>query len=326
MACPLLDSLTLAEFAIALRPESELILPGYKGGAFRGGFGYAFKSIVCPTHDTDCIHSRLGNTCVYSEVFETPVPPGSVIMRKYPRAPHPFVLTPPLEPRSRFTAEDELSLGLVLVGRAIPWLAYFICTLEELGRRGVGPQRSRYQIHRAESLIRINGSGSVPRTLVYDGTQRKVMGVPHIIQAGDFPDGREIEAAVTIGFLTPVRIVCGGELASKLPFVTLFRTLLRRLALLAYFHCGQPANVEAMRGLIKAAEAVRVKESSLRWHDWQRYSTRQQTRMKLGGLVGQISYEGELAPFLPFLRVGELTHVGKGTSFGLGRYILREDR
>jgi CRISPR/Cas system endoribonuclease Cas6 (RAMP superfamily) len=31
-------------------------------------------------------------------------------------------------------------------------------------------------------------------------------------------------------------------------------------------------------------------------------------------------YEGDLGPFLPLLRLGELLHVGKHATFGLGRY------
>ncbi len=123
-------------------------------------------------------------------------------------------------------------------------------------------------------------------------------------------------------FLTPARIVAAGALASQLPFVTLFRTLLRRLALLAYFHCGQSADLQEMRQLIAQAREVKIKESHLHWWDWKRYSTRQRTAMKLGGVVGQVSYEGELEPFVPYLRAGEFLHVGKGTSFGLGKYVL----
>ena len=44
--------------------------------------------------------------------------------------------------------------------------------------------------------------------------------------------------------------------------------------------------------------------------------------MKLGGLIGELSYVGDLKPFLPFLKMTEVFHVGKGTSFGLGRYKL----
>jgi len=324
VASTFLDALTLARFAIFLRPISGVLyLPGYKGAAFRGGFGYAFKSIACPTHGVDCVHARLGDTCVYSAVFETPVPADSVVMRKYTHAPHPFVLTPPLDRRASFTAEHELRLELVLIGRAVHWLAYFICSIEELGRRGIGPAKSRYGVERVESLPYRDALGSGHGSIVYDGGQRKVVGVPQVIRGGELSEGCDNTGKATLSFLTPARVVSQDHLANELPFVTLFRTLLRRLALLSYFHCGQTAEPEWMREAIGAAQEVRLASSELRWRDWQRYSTRQQARMKLGGLVGKISYEGEMKRFMPFLRAGEFTHLGKATSFGLGKYTLQ---
>jgi CRISPR/Cas system endoribonuclease Cas6 (RAMP superfamily) len=44
--------------------------------------------------------------------------------------------------------------------------------------------------------------------------------------------------------------------------------------------------------------------------------------MKLGGLIGDITFEGNITPFLPFLTLGRYIHVGKGTSFGLGKYEI----
>ncbi|TMA55202.1 MAG: CRISPR system precrRNA processing endoribonuclease RAMP protein Cas6, partial [Deltaproteobacteria bacterium] len=71
-----------------------------------------------------------------------------------------------------------------------------------------------------------------------------------------------------------------------------------------------------------AAEQIETATSDLRWYDWERYSARQDVRMKLGGFVGRVTYRGDLQPFLPLLRLGEVVHVGKGTSFGLGKYVL----
>ena len=76
------DALALAPFAVYLRPEDGLFLPGYEGAAFRRGFGSVFKSIACPAHPVDCLHARLGQRSVYSEVFETPVPSDSGVMRE----------------------------------------------------------------------------------------------------------------------------------------------------------------------------------------------------------------------------------------------------
>ena len=102
----------------------------------------------------------------------------------------------------------------------------------------------------------------------------------------------------------------------------LLRSLLRRLSNLAYFHCGTELQLD-FRGLIAAAEQIETVSSSLQWYDWERYSARQDTRMKLGGVLGQVTYQGDLQPFLPLLQLGSWVHVGKGTSFGLGKYVIK---
>ena len=79
------------------------------------------------------------------------------------------------------------------------------------------------------------------------------------------------------------------------------------------------------KGLIEKAKEIRQTATDITWFDWKRYSTRQEEWMSLGGVTGTVSYEGKVAEFLPFLRLGEYVHVGKGTSFGLGKYeILKE--
>jgi hypothetical protein len=43
------------------------------------------------------------------------------------------------------------------------------------------------------------------------------------------------------------------------------------------------------------------------------------------GLVGTVELQGDLAPFAEVLGLGEMLHVGKGATFGLGRYCIPED-
>ena len=47
--------------------------------------------------------------------------------------------------------------------------------------------------------------------------------------------------------------------------------------------------------------------------------------MKMGGFVGEITFEGDIEPFMPILKAGEVLHVGKGTGFGLGKYKSAAD-
>jgi hypothetical protein len=41
--------------------------------------------------------------------------------------------------------------------------------------------------------------------------------------------------------------------------------------------------------------------------------------MKLGGLVGTLTLEGDVSPFAPLLRAAEILHTGKDAVFGLGK-------
>jgi len=78
---------------------------------------------------------------------------------------------------------------------------------------------------------------------------------------------------------------------------------------------------EAMKELAAAAGGIEA-EVRMRRHQWSRYSNRQRQEMDLTGLVGEVILRGDLAPFHEFLALGELLHLGKNATFGLGRYHL----
>jgi CRISPR/Cas system endoribonuclease Cas6 (RAMP superfamily) len=105
-------------------------------------------------------------------------------------------------------------------------------------------------------------------------------------------------------------------------FEILLRNLLRRLSWLAEIHCGERWELDYKELLFKAREKVHITHRRLLWQDWERYSSRQRTRLKVGGFVGQITFEGKLEEFLPFLKLGEYLHVRKGTVYGLGKYRI----
>jgi hypothetical protein len=44
----------------------------------------------------------------------------------------------------------------------------------------------------------------------------------------------------------------------------------------------------------------------------------------MGGFTGSVTYAGNLGPFAPWLMLGEMVHVGKGATFGLGQYMVEK--
>lgn len=306
----MLENFRVARFELKIVSKEPLFLPEYKGSAFRGGFGYAFKRVVCSNREGECQECLLKEKCVYSYVFETPPPKETEIMRKYPAAPHPFIIEPPLDKKREFKQGEELTFGLVLVGQAIEYLPYFIFTFEELGRIGLGRGRGKYFLKDVKDE---------KEKLIYAGEQKH-------LKAGYFvfkPPNQDtsLSSSLTLHFLTPTRINYKEKLTRDLQFHILMRALLRRIYLLSYFHCDKDWQPD-FTSIIRASEEIAIEKSDLSWYDWERYSSRQDTRMKLGGFVREITYSGDPRQFLPYLLLGEYTHVGKGATFGLGKYEI----
>lgn len=326
-----LKEIRVGSFQFNLKARDPLVLPAYKGSTLRGGFGHAFKRVVCALRNQDCPACLLKEKCLYSYVFETPSPSDTHIMRKYEAAPHPFVLEPPPEIQRVYPPGAEFNFGLTLIGRAIDYLPYFIYTFDELGRMGIGKGKAGFD------LVAVSCNGE----RIYE-SQTKILKpftasqlfrfeeAPPVISNTDilplaFSPFHLPTNILPLSFLTPTRIQYNEHLTIDLEFHILIRNLLRRLSLLYYFHCGGNQADWDFKGLIEMAREVTVKERNLRWYDWERYSGRQKTRMKMGGFMGEIAFEGEIGPFMPLIMAGEVLHVGKGTSFGLGKYRIVKD-
>jgi len=310
------------KFNFKIQAVDPLSLPDYKGSTFRGAFGHAFRKVVCALRKNDCGDCILKTKCIYSYVFETSPSEGAGIMgmNKYLKIPHPFVIEPPEESRRIYSPHDILSFNLILIGRASNYLPYFVYTFDELGKTGIGKKKGRYrllEVHKEGRIVYASEDKTIR------DTDAKRLDIP---EALDFNHSNLLPTKrnnlITLRFLTPARISYGRDLTVKLEFHILVRALLRRLCLLHYFHAGMNEPSWDHKQIIAEAEKVLIETDSLQWRDWERYSTRQAVRMKMGGLIGDIRYKGNIEPFMPILKAGEILHVGKGTSFGLGKYVL----
>ncbi|WP_347274283.1 CRISPR system precrRNA processing endoribonuclease RAMP protein Cas6 [Candidatus Kuenenia sp.] len=367
----------VAKFRLTICTKDQIRFPAYKGAAFRGGFGYAFRRVVCVIKGKECDEYLLKQKCIYSYIFETPPPEDAGMLRLYPKVPHPFVIEPPVTEKQTFAPGEEFSFHLILIGNAIDYLPYFIYTFTELGKQGIGQGRGKYDLLQAEGMDLGNEAVQIynhkdqtltsrypiihahqlnhqpPTTSLPSYVGEKIAihnQMPSPCEEEDFVvsvqpnDGEEVKNSaiissckreketlkadnhtnhLTISLLTPLRLRFDGHITDKIEFHVLIRNLLRRISSLSYFHCGEKFQVD-FKGLIEKAKAVNQIKSDIHWYDWKRYSTRHEEWMSLGGVIGAVSYEGDLSNFMLFLRLGEYVHVGKGTSFGLGKYEVLE--
>ena len=104
----------------------------------------------------------------------------------------------------------------------------------------------------------------------------------------------------------------------SLDFELLMRNIIRRLQA---FEIARFDDAE-VNGLRLRALEVRVAQSNLKERPMLRYSNKQEKKLSLGGLLGSITFEGDLTEFMPYLKAGGLLQIGKSCTMGLGHYLV----
>lgn len=298
-------------YIFSCRFDTDALLPVFKGSTLRGSLGHALKRIICALRQKSCDSCLLQATCAYAFLFEVESKGAAA------RRPHPYVLVPPAEERRDYGTGEPFSFSLLLFGRANDYLPHIVYAVQEMGRSGLGkpsaaPGKFRLESVRLGEAELYNGNG----TLSLPGSLPELL--PGQACRTSEPD------SLTLTCETPLRLKHNNRLQTELPFHLVVRAALRRISSLegAYGN-GEPAL--DYKGLAARATSVRSMEEACRWVEFGRYSNRQQTTMLIGGLQGTSIYQGDnLAEFLPLLRYCEVTHLGKQTSFGLGRIRVEE--
>lgn len=313
-----------ASFQFIMKAKELSFLPRYKGSTLRGGFGHTFRKVCCTMQKQDCNTCLLNKSCPYAYIFETPKVDNAVPEHEAEKLPHPFVIEPPGTEQGEFQPGDELSIGLVLFGKAASLLPYFVFTIDQMGRLGLGKGRGKFELTAGFATETVTGAAKVK---IFDGATQMLISDFKEWQFSDLLQVTEQydKQNINIELITPTRILYKNGLVSEIQFGLFIRSLLRRISLLARIHCDARWDLPYQDIIAAAEQKVRLVKHRTSWYDWERYSNRQKTRMNMGGVVGSLTYEGELAPFLPLLLLGQYTHIGKNTTFGLGKYVLLEN-
>jgi hypothetical protein len=322
----MLESFSLARFRFELEPESHLAFhPRNPGNTLRGAFGSTFKRLVCLTPG-DCRETcRLKATCPYGQIFESSPPPGTERLSLNQDIPRPFILRPPQAHKTAAGRGDILPFEVILIGTAADYLAYFLVTFRELGQQGIGIGRGQYEIKRVcllnetgEEIAEIySGSDNVVRPCPYRLTFKDCQIAAETLAAHLTPDASRL----TLWFITPTHLKANGRIVQRPDFHHLIKRLRDRINALAHFYCQDALDLDH-KAFGQRAETVRTVNCRVRWEERDRRSWKTGLAHDMGGFVGEVTYEGELAEFLPLLILGQHTHVGKYAVWGNGRYEL----
>ena len=339
----MLADFSLQHFRFELDPKAALHMPAYnKGNVIRGGLGSTFRRIVCHGNCREPETCELRNVCPYMAVFHPFVPEGSEKISKNRDILRPFVIKPSLETKETYLPSERLSFDLVLVGKIKDYLPYFIVTFKELSQTGLGRGRAPLELAAvkhvgldgAEAPVFSSESNLVqpPRKAIswaelcgHVGSNNGSVNSPQDGSVNSPEAGTSNVKRVTLRFLTPTMLIAHAAPVRNPSFGPIAKRLRDRINALAYFYCGKGLDIDFKAFGDDADKIVTVADST-RWVESSRYSRRREVTHDLSGFVGEVSFEGDLGPFIPYLKLGEYLHVGKNAVFGNGWYqVVRAD-
>lgn len=273
-------------------PRAALLLQAHPGSAWRGAFGHALKRLVCAMRLRPCEGCPLAGVCIHPAFF------GADNAAEGSR---PYILCPDRAPRDGVLRAGQIfGVRLTLLPSAEPAAPYAIRALLEAAAAGLTARRVPLDcsaITDAGTGQPIDPGSPLPRA-----------------EAMDCPPQ---PASVLLRLATPLRIRLGGDLLTGLGLLPehLVAAALRRLRMLGL---PMPAGLgEAARA---EAAGLRFGRQRLGWVETTRFSSRQNSAMQLGGIVGEAVLDiSGTRHVWPLLWAASVLHLGKAASMGFGR-------
>lgn len=298
-------TLPVARYRLHGRVQRHVAFTDFAGSALRGAFGHALRRAVCVTGQPTCAGCPLLLHCAYPAIFEPPHQPGQ---RSRQQAPVPYVIEPPAPGALTLEVGEAFDFELVLFGPALSHLGLILQAWQTALARDIGMQG---QVQLAHVTL---DDGSP----VFDATNGALR--PHLQTLTLPPPPPQLDRA-TLHFDTPLSLTRNGKPISPADITAadLLMVLVRRCADVVE-SCGLDHGIRF--DAMKQAAATVACQTTLQARQWNRYSSRQQRSMPVGGLAGSWQLQGNLLPFWPCLQLGQWLHMGKKASFGLGRYRL----
>ncbi len=262
---------------------------GKAGNVFRGAFGTILREIACVPGCPGAGSCARRVECAYARLFEPTLeglgPSG------FANPPRPFVLRASHLDGSILPPGSEFFVDVNVFDARFPARHWFERVFERLAENGIGPGRGRARLATVEDLG--------PRAVSLDCNSQTV-------------------TKVTVQFVTPTELKSGAEIRNEPDFEILFSRIRDRISSLRALYGPAPLEID-FRGLADRAAAIRTVRSDLQHEHSIRRSTRTGQVHSLGGLTGEVEYEGDLAEFLPWIECAFWTGVGRQTVWGKGQ-------
>ncbi|RCW49889.1 CRISPR system precrRNA processing endoribonuclease RAMP protein Cas6 [Halanaerobium sp. MA284_MarDTE_T2] len=312
--------LAITTLKFNLMALEDLYLPEHPGSTFRGAFGRSLREISCSFDDKKCKGCNLKDNCPYSLFFNPFLTEKDKLKtsKRFRNKLRPFIFNTDNNYKKQYSSGEELTFKIRIFGYMKQFIPYVIESWKKLQQIGLGSGRSNFLLKNIWSENDLKGK----KTKIFDYKDTEIKNINNTIYIDDIKKEESyFNYKVTLLFKTPTLIKVNGKyIKNNLEFSLLMRTLFRRLSTMAAFY-GEEMSIY-FNDYLNKAEKIKLLYKDLEWNDWYRYSDKQNKKIEMQGFTGAVSYEGEIADFLPYLIYAQYLNLGKNTVFGQGNFEL----
>ncbi|WP_140048515.1 CRISPR system precrRNA processing endoribonuclease RAMP protein Cas6 [Thioflexithrix psekupsensis] len=282
---PLLHHRLRAEFVV----ETDLNLPEFKGIIWNRVFNQNLKQVICPFHHKRCQDCFLLSRCDYPKLLNNNT--------------NPVLIKPPLIKDKKLERGKLFSADFILLPAAFKSLAYLLLALQRMGKIGIGENFQELgQFNLRHLSYWKNGNWQ----LLFTDEQGLFDHLPEAFLP-QLPSSPITQ--LTIHLVTPLRLKHQGNVY-QFSFNEFIHAIEQRIF-----------NIKMVFPL-PSKSRINTTVEELRWQKFSYYSSYQGCEISQGGLMGTVTWQGDLTPYLPWLQAGELLQIGHLIKFGLGWFEL----
>lgn len=290
---------------MVLESLEDCTLPRFSGSYLRGTFGHSLKSAFCVMAHKTCTKCMVSDSCGYFQIFESQ--DEAHRSEGYFFKPHPYIITPSSE--FEFKKGGLLEFSITIFGPYISHLPYFVYSFDLMGKLGFGEKRHKFALKEVKDYY----SGKS----VFDGERldsRNISNssVQEYAASKNLPaSGAPYQFLLTLE--SPARFVENKKEILRLTPEILLESMARRYKTLHQFY-GEFIESDLDLGNLQL-----IPVQAQKYRSWNRYSNRQSATLKQGGILGSYQVSLTEPKLAHFLQTMEILHVGKSTTFGLGK-------
>ena len=281
-------------------------MPEAKTAALRGGMGEMLLRQNCVI-DRKCGECRFSKECIVSHTFYSPMEKKPSYVTKPESVGYLLECT---DTRTYFKKGDQFEFALTLFGDSIVFFNIYLQAFCQLGISGMGKDKARFRI----SEVSNTQGRPVVRGNEVD------MSKYCIDTVNDYIIERKERLKRGVGdwrltFITPLSMKYQQKYMERFYAEALVKGAARRVQMLDYY-----ISVEA--DVPEFSVYPKIRTQTVRRKNVRRYSGTQDLHMTLRGITGTVLFETMPEECLDYLIAGELTHMGRNTSFGFAKYVL----